>query len=150
KRPSDEVRGNSRRMALATSPAPITCIGRLRPSFATSSGGNSPSSLADPAAIIIPATKTCNTQPAISFQFQSDFIVQLLSRAIVELTGDLGHTVGLIEKRLRLFRGGRMGILVNNVAAKLRGVGGLTRVRQEHREFQLARSPFFRRKIDGR
>src|ERR1700758_3177998 len=73
--PSDEVRGMSSKMALASSPAPITWIGRLRPSFATSSGGKNPKTFAEPARIIMAAIKPCSTQPPINFQFLVAFMV---------------------------------------------------------------------------
>src|ERR1700692_1887048 len=76
--PSDEVRGMSSKMALASSPAPITWIGRLRPSFATSSGGKDPRTFAEPARIIMPPIKPCSTQPPTIFQFLVDFTVFLL------------------------------------------------------------------------
>src|SRR6266478_9811376 len=74
--PSDEVRGMSSKMALTNSPAPMTWIGRLRPSFATSSGGKNPRTFAEPARIIMPAIKPCSTQPPIIFQFLVAFMVQ--------------------------------------------------------------------------
>src|ERR1700724_4165280 len=77
--PSDEVRGTSNRTAVVSSPAPITVIHPVRPSFATASGGNRPRTLAEPARIMIPATRPCSTRPVIVFQFQVVFIVQLLS-----------------------------------------------------------------------
>src|SRR6516225_2328447 len=81
--PRDDVRGTSKRMAVASSPAPIKPIGTPRLSFATSSGGNKPRTLAEPARIMIPAIKACNTRPVTLFQFLGVFIVQPLSEAQV-------------------------------------------------------------------
>src|SRR6516162_5418671 len=76
KSPSEEVRGMSSRTALASSPAPMTTIDRLKPIFATWSGGKSPKTFAEPARIMMPAINPCSTQPAMVFQFRFAFIVQ--------------------------------------------------------------------------
>ena len=69
----------SSKTALASSPAPITSIGRLRPIFATCSGGKSPKTFAEPARIIMPAIKPCSTQPPTVFQFLVVVMVLLLN-----------------------------------------------------------------------
>src|ERR1700758_4888458 len=80
--PSDEVRGTSSKMALASSPTPITWIGRVRPSFQTSPGGKRPHTFPEPARIMTPATKPCSTQPLIFCQFL--FVVMVFSLCEVE------------------------------------------------------------------
>src|SRR5262249_6327753 len=76
KSPSEEVRGMSSRTALASSPAPMTPIGRLKPIFATWSGGKSPKTFAEPARIMMPPINPCSTQPAMVFQCRFAFMVQ--------------------------------------------------------------------------
>src|SRR5262245_40327797 len=74
--PSEEVRGMSSKTALASSPAPMTAIGRLKPIFATWSGGKSPNIFAEPARIMMPPINPCSTQPAMVFQFRFTFMAQ--------------------------------------------------------------------------
>src|SRR5262245_42333231 len=82
KRPSEDVRGISRRRAERMAPAPINRAWSPRPNFTRTSGGTDPRTFSDPVTIISPPIRTCRTRPAIRLQLLRPFIVLLLDSQV--------------------------------------------------------------------
>src|SRR5262249_35710374 len=74
KRPSDDVRGNSRRRAVRIAPAPISRACSPSPYLDRASGGTDPRTFCDPVRISIPPIRMCRTRPAILPRFFRSFI----------------------------------------------------------------------------